>query len=343
MSIIVTGAAGFIGYSVCMALLQRGDLVTGIDSLNDYYDPSLKNSRLSRLEKFKNFKFVRLDIVDHPKLLETFKEVQPRQVLHLAAQAGVQYSLKNPFAYVQSNLVGFVNILEVVREVKCEHLIYASTSSVYGANTEMPFKEQHKTDAPLTLYAASKKANELLATSYNHLYGMKATGLRFFTVYGPWGRPDMALFKFTKNILEGKPVDLYNHGKHTRDFTYIDDLVEVILRIIDADTTGARSTVDGEEVGAVRHSNSDIYNIGSNNPIELRAFLQTLEQVLNRPARINYLELQPGDVEDTFANVDKIMDDFGYKPGTDIQTGIKRFVDWYLDYYGVPDPNHNIL
>ena len=334
MSIIVTGAAGFIGYSVCMALLCRGDVVTGIDSLNDYYDPNLKNSRLDRLKKFENFDFIRLDIVDYPELLETFRQTQPTKVVHLAAQAGVQYSLQNPFAYVQSNLVGFVNVLEAIREVSCDQLIYASTSSVYGANSEMPFKEDHKTDSPLTLYAASKKANELLAASYSHLFQIRATGLRFFTVYGPWGRPDMALFKFTKNILEGRPVDLYNHGKHSRDFTYIDDLVEIILKVVDSKSHGTPADADG----AAAHR---VYNIGSNNPIELRTFLKGLEETLDRSARINYMDLQPGDVEDTFASVEKLINDFDYKPSTSIQTGIKKFVDWYLEYYDVPDPNHN--
>ena len=335
MKILVTGAAGFIGSALSLRLLARGDEVVGLDNLNDYYDVTLKEARLARLTGQKGFRFHKLDVADRPAMVEVFKNERPQRVVHLAAQAGVRYSLTNPHAYVDANLVGFVNILEGCRHNGIEHLVYASSSSVYGANTRMPFSVHDNIDHPVSLYAATKKANELMAHTYSHLYNMPTTGLRFFTVYGPWGRPDMSLFMFTKNILEGKPIDVFNFGNHRRDFTYVDDIIEGVIRTLDhvaQPNSGWNS--DAPDPGTSR-APYRVYNIGANNPVHLMHFIEVLEGCLGRKAEKNMLPLQPGDVPDTYADVKDLAADVGYRPQTTVETGIANFVKWYMDYYKV--------
>lgn len=335
MKIMVTGTAGFIGNHLALRLLERGDEVIGVDNLNDYYDVSLKVDRLARIKDHANFTDVRLDIADRDGMEAVFKKHQPQKVVNLAAQAGVRYSLQNPHAYIDSNIVGFINILEGCRHNQVEHLVYASSSSVYGANESMPFSVHDNVDHPLSLYAASKKANELMAHTYSNLYQLPTTGLRFFTVYGPWGRPDMALFLFTKAILAGEKIDVFNYGKHRRDFTYIDDIVEGVIRTMDH-TAQPNPDWSGEnpDPGTSR-APWRVYNIGNQNPVELLDYIETLEKFLGKTAEKNLLPLQPGDVPDTYADVEALISDVGYKPDTSIQQGIERFVAWYREYYGV--------
>lgn len=331
----VTGAAGFIGSHVSRRLLDRGDEVIGVDNVNDYYDVSLKQARLKPLLAHERFHFFQADVADRPAMERLFAEQPADTVIHLAAQAGVRYSLTNPHAYIDSNLVGFTNILEGCRHHQVGHLTYASSSSVYGANTRMPFSVHDNVDHPLSLYAATKKANELMAHTYSHLYGLPTTGLRFFTVYGPWGRPDMALFIFTKAILEGRPIDVFNEGKMRRDFTYIDDIVEGVIRVADrAATPHADWSGDSPDPGTSR-APYRVYNIGNHQPVELEYFISTLEQALGITARKNLLPMQPGDVPATYADVDDLMRDVGFRPATPIEEGIRRFVAWYRDYYGI--------
>jgi UDP-glucuronate 4-epimerase len=319
MKILVTGAAGFIGMHVCQRLLERGEEVIGIDNLNSYYDVSLKESRLKELVKYSNFHFLRLDISDRDVMNSVFEKEQPELVVHLAAQAGVRYSLTNPHAYVDSNLVGFVNILEGCRLVKIKHLVYASSSSVYGGNTKIPFSEEDSVDHPISLYAATKKANELMAYSYSHLYRLPSTGLRFFTVYGPWGRPDMAYFSFTKAILEGRSIDVFNDGLLYRDFTYIDDIVEGVVRVLD-------KPLSPKSDMQVPHQ---IFNIGNHEPVALLNFIETLENALGKTAIKKFLPMQPGDIHSTYADMKALDKCVGFKPKTPLDQGIKKFVDWY--------------
>jgi UDP-glucuronate 4-epimerase len=335
MKILVTGTAGFIGNALAIRLLDRGDEVIGVDNVNDYYDPTLKEARLARIKDRKGFTEVRISIEDRPAMETAFKKHQPQRVVNLAAQAGVRYSLINPHAYIDSNIVGFVNILEGCRHNGVEHLVYASSSSVYGSNTNMPFSVHHNVDHPVSLYAASKKANELMAHTYSHLYKLPTTGLRFFTVYGPWGRPDMALFLFTKNILEGKPIDVFNHGKHKRDFTYIDDIVEGVIRTLDNVAAPNPNWTGDAPDSATSNSPYRLYNIGNNQPVELMKYIETIENCLGKKAQKNFLPLQPGDVPATFADIDDLARDVGYRPATPIETGIARFIEWYRDYYKV--------
>ncbi len=335
MKILVTGAAGFIGAALSRRLLDRGDEVVGLDVMNDYYDVAVKEARLAPLLETPGFTFVKMDLADRGGIEALFAEQQFDAVMNLAAQAGVRYSLENPHAYVDSNLVGFVNLLEGCRHNEVGHFVYASSSSVYGANTSMPFSVHDNVDHPLSLYAASKKANELMAHTYSHLYGFPSTGLRFFTVYGPWGRPDMALFLFTKKILAGEPIDVFNYGHHRRDFTYIDDIVEGVIRVIDHP---AQPNPDWDSAAPDPGSSKapwQVYNIGNNQPIELMRYIEVLEDWLGKKAEKNLLPLQPGDVPDTYANVEDLVHDLDYKPDTPIEVGIKNFVDWYRDYYGV--------
>tara|TARA_Y200000002_G_scaffold383052_1_gene402819 strand:+ start:1286 stop:2305 length:1020 start_codon:yes stop_codon:yes gene_type:complete len=332
--IIVTGSAGFIGYSLSMELLERGDAIIGIDNHNDYYDTKIKDARIEKLSKFINYKHYKLDLCDASKLNEVFKKNKIHKVVNLAAQAGVRYSMENPLAYINSNIVGFANILENCREHKIAHLVYASTSSVYGANTEMPFSEHDSVNHPLSLYAASKKSNELMAHTYSYLYQLPTTGLRFFTVYGPWGRPDMALFKFTKNILEEKSIDVFNHGKHTRDFTYIDDIVKGVIKTLDNPAIGNVDWNSDQPDPATSKAPWCIYNIGNNKPVELMDYINAIEKTVGKKAKINYLPLQPGDVPDTYANVENLIEKFNYKPSTSVFVGVTNFVKWYKDYYG---------
>lgn len=335
MKILVTGAAGFIGSATAHRLLDRGDEVVAIDNVNDYYEVSLKEARLDRLLKRPGFSFHRIDLAHRDAVNEVFRASQPQRVIHLAAQAGVRFSLENPWVYIDSNITGFMNILENVRQQACEHLVYASSSSVYGAHTNMPFSPHHGVDHPLSMYAASKKSNELMAHTYAHLFRVPVTGLRFFTVYGPWGRPDMALFLFTRRILAGEPIDVYNHGHHTRDFTYIDDIVEGITRVVDRPARPDPNWDPGNPDPASSSAPYRIYNIGGNNPVQLSHYIKVLEQVLGKPAKLNLLPLQPGDVPNTYASVDDLVRDVGYKPDTPIETGIANFVGWYKEYYGV--------
>jgi len=335
MKILVTGAAGFIGHALCTRLLARGDEIVGIDNLNNYYDVNLKQDRLARLQAQQNFTFHRLDLEDAESIRSLFQESRPQRVVNLAAQAGVRYSLENPQAYVSSNLEGFINILEGCRHFDVEHLVYASSSSVYGANTNMPFSVHNNVDHPVSLYAASKKANELMAHTYSHLFALPTTGLRFFTVYGPWGRPDMALFLFTRNILAGKPIDVFNHGNHQRDFTYIDDIVEGVIRTLDNVATLNPDWDSNHPDPGTSAAPYRVYNIGSNNPIKLMDYIETLENCLGKKAEKNFLPLQPGDVPATFADVQDLINDVDYKPSTPVTTGISKFVDWYRDYYRV--------
>lgn len=335
MKIMVTGTAGFIGNHLALRLLERGDEVIGVDNLNDYYDVSLKVDRLARIKDHSGFTDVRLDIADREGMEAVFKKHQPQKVVNLAAQAGVRYSLENPHAYIDSNIVGFINILEGCRHNQVEHLVYASSSSVYGANESMPFSVHDNVDHPLSLYAASKKANELMAHTYSNLYQLPTTGLRFFTVYGPWGRPDMALFLFTKAILAGDKIDVFNYGKHRRDFTYIDDIVEGVIRTLDHNAQANPDWSGATPDPGTSRAPWRVYNIGNQNPVELLDYIETLEKFLGRTAEKNLLPLQPGDVPDTYADVEALVSDVGYKPGTTIQQGIERFVSWYRDYYRV--------
>jgi len=332
---LVTGAAGFIGHYVSQRLTERGDQVVGLDDLNDYYDVRLKEDRLARLQSKEGFEFVRMDLADRDGMPDLFQEKQFDVVINLAAQAGVRYSLENPHAYVDANLVGFVNILEGCRHNNVKHLVYASSSSVYGANTKMPFSVHHNVDHPVSLYAATKKANELMAHTYSHLYGLPATGLRFFTVYGPWGRPDMALFKFTKAIIEGQPIDVYNHGKMRRDFTYIDDIVEGVVRVSDRIPEPNPKWSGDQPDPGTSLAPYKIYNIGNNQPVELMHFIGTLEKCLGKTAEKNMMPMQLGDVPATYADVDDLMKDVGFRPATPIEDGIANFVDWYREYYGM--------
>jgi UDP-glucuronate 4-epimerase len=330
---IITGSAGFIGSSLCLKLLKQGDIVIGIDNHNDYYDPKIKEARIERLKKYSNYKHYKIDISNQKSLEDVFKEHRPQVVVNLAAQAGVRYSMENPLAYINSNIVGFAHILENCRNYKVSHLVYASTSSVYGANTKMPFSEHDSANHPLSVYAASKKSNELMAHTYSYLYKLPTTGLRFFTVYGPWGRPDMALFKFTKAILDEKPIDVFNHGKHTRDFTYIDDIVEGIKRTLDNPATKNANWNSNEPDPATSNAPWSIYNIGNNKPIKLMDYIDALEKALAKKAEINFLPLQPGDVPDTYASTQNLNEKFNYKPSTSVIDGVSNFVKWYKDYY----------
>jgi UDP-glucuronate 4-epimerase len=335
MRVLVTGSAGFIGSALTLRLLERGDEVVGIDNHNDYYDPTIKEARLARFASNRNYRHHRIDLADAEGVRRCFAEHQPQRVVNLAAQAGVRYSLENPLAYINSNIVGFLHILENCRHSSVEHLVYASSSSVYGANTKMPFSIHQNVDHPLSLYAASKKSNELMAHTYSHLFGLPTAGLRFFTVYGPWGRPDMALFKFTKAILAGEPLQVFNHGHHRRDFTYIDDIVEGVIRVLDRpaprnpDWSGDRPD-PGTSAAPWR-----VYNIGNSSPVELLDYIAALEKALGRKAEMELLPLQPGDVPDTYADVADLVDEFGYKPQTSVEQGIQRFVDWYRGYFKV--------
>jgi len=331
--ILVTGAAGFIGSHLCQRLLARGDTVIGLDNMNDYYEVSLKESRLKRLTDKENFTFVKCDLADRGGMEKLFAEYKFDAVVNLAAQAGVRYSLTNPRAYVDANLVGFMNILEGCRHQQVAHLVYASSSSVYGANTSMPFSVHDNIDHPLSLYAASKKANELMAHTYAHLYGLPCTGLRFFTVYGPWGRPDMALFLFTKAILAGEPIDVFNHGRMRRDFTYIDDIVEGVVRVTDQPAhPNPEWSGDNPDPGTST-APYRVYNIGNNKPVELMYLIETLEKALGKAAVKNFLPIQPGDVPATWANVDDLCNAFGFRPATPIEVGVGQFVKWYKEYY----------
>jgi UDP-glucuronate 4-epimerase len=335
MKILLTGAAGFIGMTTALKLLARGDQVVGLDNLNDYYDVTLKESRLARLTPHANFRFVKLDVADRPGMAELFEREKFDRVIHLAAQAGVRYSLKNPHAYVDANLVGFVNILEGCRHGGVQHLVYASSSSVYGGNTRMPFSEHDSVDHPVSLYAATKKANELMAHTYSHLFGLPTTGLRFFTVYGPWGRPDMALFLFTKAILEGRPIDVFNHGKMLRDFTYVDDIVEGVVRVLDRTATANPAYTAKTPDPATSNVPYRVFNIGNNNPVPLMDFIGHIEDALGRQADKRLLPLQDGDVPETYANTDALGEWVGFVPGTSTRDGIARFVAWYREYYKV--------
>jgi UDP-glucuronate 4-epimerase len=333
MKIMVTGAAGFIGSNLSLRLLERGDEVIGIDNLNDYYDVELKKARLERTRAYDGFTDVRVSLEDKEAMDQVFKEHQPQRVVNLAAQAGVRYSLINPHSYIQTNIVGFLNILEGCRHNEVEHLVYASSSSVYGANTELPFSVHDNVDHPVSLYAASKKSNELMAHTYSHLFNLPTTGLRFFTVYGPWGRPDMALFMFTRNILAGKPIDVFNYGKHKRDFTYIDDIVEGVIRTLDHVAEPNPNWNSNQPDPATSMAPWRVYNIGNHQQVELMRYIEVLEECLGKKAEMNLLPLQPGDVPETFADVDALVEDVGYQPSTPIEEGIARFVKWYRDYY----------
>jgi UDP-glucuronate 4-epimerase len=332
---IVTGSVGFIGSAVSLKLLERGDNVIGIDNHNDYYDPKIKDARLERLVKYANYKHYKVDLSNRKSLDEIFKKNKIQKVVNLAAQAGVRYSIENPLTYINSNIVGFAHVLENCRHHKVEHLVYASSSSVYGANSKMPFSEHDSVNHPLSVYAASKKSNELMAHTYSYLYQLPTTGLRFFTVYGPWGRPDMALFKFTKNILEEKQIDVFNHGKHTRDFTYIDDIVEGIIKTLDNPATSNANWNSNQPDPATSKAPWCIYNIGNNKPVQLMDYINALEKTIGKKAKINFLPLQLGDVPDTYANVDNLKIKFNYKPSTSVIKGISNFVEWYKDYYQI--------
>lgn len=335
MKILVTGAAGFIGMTLSLKLLARGDQVVGIDNLNDYYDVTLKQNRLNRLLPHANFRFIKLDVADHTGMAALFATEKFDRVIHLAAQAGVRYSLQNPHAYIESNIVGFTNILEGCRHAQVQHLVYASSSSVYGGNTKMPFSEHDSVDHPVSLYAASKKANELMAHTYSHLFALPTTGLRFFTVYGPWGRPDMALFLFTKAILAGKPIDVFNHGNMMRDFTFVDDIVEGVVRVLDR-VPVANPAYDAVAADpATSSAPYRVFNIGNNNPVRLLDYIACIEDALGKKAEKRMLPLQDGDVPATYANTDALRDWVGFVPGTSVQDGIGRFVAWYRDYYKV--------
>ena len=333
MKILVTGVAGFIGMHSAKKLLDDGHEIIGIDNLNDYYDVALKEDRLKTLEGFKNFKFLKLDIKNQKDVLDLFKKELPQRVLHLAAQAGVRYSIQNPYAYIDSNIQGFINILEGCRAIKTEHLVFASSSSVYGGNAKVPFSEHDNVDHPVSLYAATKKANELMAHTYSHLYHIPTTGLRFFTVYGPWGRPDMALFLFTKAILKDQPIDIFNHGKMIRDFTYVDDIVESLVRIIDKVATPNTSFDAKNPDPATSHAPYRIFNIGNSQPTPLMDYIEAIESALDKKAIKNLIDMQPGDVPLTSADTSELGQWVNFKPNTSIKEGVKRFVDWYKSYY----------
>ena len=334
MKVLVTGAAGFIGMHVCERLLARGDEVVGIDNLNDYYEVALKEARLARLSAQPGFKLARLDIADRPGMAALFERERPQRAINLAAQAGVRYSLQNPHAYVDSNVVGFVNVLEGCRHAGVEHLVYASSSSIYGGNTRMPFSEHDNVDHPVSLYAATKKANELMAHTYSHLFRLPTTGLRFFTVYGPWGRPDMALFLFTQAILAGRPIDVFNHGKMRRDFTYIDDISEGVIRVLDRPPAPDPGFDPMDPDPAASDAPYRVLNIGNNQPVELMGYIETLERALGRTAIKNFLPLQDGDVPATYADTADLKALTGFSPATSVEDGVGRFVDWYRGYYG---------
>jgi UDP-glucuronate 4-epimerase len=331
--VLVTGAAGFIGFHLCRQLLKGDVQITGIDNLNPYYDVGLKKDRLNNILSAPNFEFAKLDMADRSAMQDLFNKNKFDVVVNLAAQAGVRYSIENPHAYVDSNIVGFVNILEGCRHSGVKHLVFASSSSVYGANTKMPFSIHHNVDHPVSLYAATKKANELMAHTYGHLYGLCCTGLRFFTVYGPWGRPDMALFLFTKAILENKPIKVFNHGKMQRDFTYIDDIIEGVVRVMGRLPEPDPAWRGDQPDPGTSYAPYKIYNIGNNNPVQLIEFIEVIEKALKREAKKEFLDLQPGDVPATYADVADLTADVGFKPQTPITTGIQQFVDWYLQYY----------
>jgi UDP-glucuronate 4-epimerase len=335
MKILLTGAAGFIGMTTALRLLARGDEVVGLDNLNDYYDVTLKESRLAQLTPSANFRFAKLDVADQRGMADLFANEKFDRVIHLAAQAGVRYSLQNPHAYIESNVVGFTNILEGCRHSKVGHLVYASSSSVYGGNTKMPFSEHDSVDHPVSLYAATKKANELMAHTYSHLFSLPTTGLRFFTVYGPWGRPDMALFLFTKAILEGRPIDVFNHGNMQRDFTFVDDIVEGVIRVLDRPATANASYDSGLADPATSNVPYRVFNIGNNNPVRLLDFIGCIERALGMTAKKNLLPLQDGDVPATYANTDALNEWVGFVPGTSVEDGVARFVAWYRAYYSV--------
>lgn len=333
MKVLVTGAAGFIGSFTAQRLLARGDEVVGLDNLNEYYDVTLKKARLARLQQQAGFRFALLDLVDREGMAALFARERFDRVVHLAAQAGVRYSMTNPHVYVDSNVTGTLHVMEGCKDHGVGHLVYASTSSVYGANTAMPFSVHQNVDHPLSLYAATKKANELMAHTYASLYGLPVTGLRFFTVYGPWGRPDMALFQFTRNILAGRPIDVFNYGNHRRDFTYVEDIVEGVVRALDRVPAGDPAWNASAPDPATSRAPYRLYNIGNSRPVELMKYIEVLEQCLGRKAERNLLPLQPGDVPDTWADVEDLDRDVGYRPATPVEVGVARFVDWYLEYY----------
>jgi len=335
MKVLITGAAGFIGSALALRLLDRGDEVIGIDNLNDYYDPSLKEARLARTRDHSAFTDIRIDLEDRQGIADLFAQYKPDGVVNLAAQAGVRYSLENPNAYIDTNVVGFMHVLEGCRHNDVKHLVYASSSSVYGSNTRMPFSVHDNVDHPVSIYAATKKANELMAHTYSHLYRLPTTGLRFFTVYGPWGRPDMALFKFTRNILNGEPIDVFNYGKHRRDFTYIDDIVEGVIRTLDRIPQPNPDWSGDHPDSASSTAPYALYNIGNNQPVELLHYIEVLENCLGMKAEKNLLPLQPGDVPDTYADVQDLVRDVGYKPDMSVEQGVANFVAWYRDYYQV--------
>jgi UDP-glucuronate 4-epimerase len=333
--VLVTGSAGFVGSALTLRLLARGDEVIGIDNHNDYYDPKIKEARLARFASHPGYSHHRIDLADAEAVRECFRKHRPARVVNLAAQAGVRYSLENPLVYINSNIVGFTHILENCRHGNVEHLVYASSSSVYGANTKMPFSIHHNVDHPLSLYAASKKANELMAHTYSHLFGLPTSGLRFFTVYGPWGRPDMALFKFTRAILADEPLQVFNFGRHRRDFTYIDDIVEGVIRVLDRPAPPNPNWSGDHPDSGTSAAPWRVYNIGNNSPVELLDYIGALERALGKKARMEMLPLQAGDVPDTFADVDDLVQEFGYKPKTTVDEGIRRFVAWYREYFKV--------
>jgi len=333
VKILLTGAAGFIGFHTARKLLARGDEVVGLDNVNDYYDPNLKRARLTILERETKFRFVKMDLADRGGMKALFSREKFARVVHLGAQAGVRHSIENPQAYIDSNVTGTLNVLEGCRHNHVEHLVFASTSSVYGLNTHMPFSPHRGVDHPLSLYASTKRTNELMAHNYAALFKLPATGLRFFTVYGPWGRPDMALFLFTRNILDGKPIDVFNHGHHKRDFTYIDDIVEGVVRTCDRIAAPNPGWSGADPDPASSSAPFRIYNIGNSNPVELSRYIEVLESCLGRTAVRNYLPMQAGDVPDTFADITDLVNDVGYRPSTTVETGVRRFVDWYLEYY----------
>ncbi len=333
MKLLVTGAAGFIGFHTARLLLERGDEVEGLDNLNAYYDPTLKEARLDILKGYERFRFVKADLSDRQAMEAVFQTGKFQRVVHLGAQAGVRYSIENPHAYVQSNVVGFLQVIEGCRRNGVEHLVYASTSSVYGANTQMPFSEKHGVDHPMTLYAATKRSNELMAHSYSSLFGLPTTGLRFFTVYGPWGRPDMALFLFTKNILAGLPIEVFNDGYHQRDFTYVDDVVKGVVAALDHVATPDLKWDSDHPNPDTSNAPFRIYNIGNHTPVSLLRYIEVLEQCLGRKAQKNLLPMQIGDLPDTWADVEALAGEVGYRPSTELEQGVKQFVEWYLEYY----------
>ena len=335
MKVLVTGSAGFIGSALTLRLLERGAVVIGIDNHNDYYDPAIKEARLARFDSHPNYTHLRIDLADRQAIEDCFSSHKPERVVNLAAQAGVRYSIDNPLAYINSNIVGFAHILEGCRHHGVEHLVYASSSSVYGANTTMPFSIHQNVDHPLSLYAASKKSNELMAHTYSHLYQLPTTGLRFFTVYGPWGRPDMALFKFTKAIIAGEPIQVFNYGKHRRDFTYVDDIVEGVIRVLDQPAASNPAWQGIAPDPGTSPAPWRVYNIGNNSPVELMDYIAAIEKALGKKALVQYLPLQDGDVPNTYADVDDLVAQFNYKPNTPVEAGVAHFVDWYLGYLKV--------